>query len=149
MSVTLNILLLMISINLFLYLGYRAELIGNVMSTGFMTLASIAGDQSISWTTIVASGIYSFLSSIPIVGVLILIMGALSLVTGQAGLTGVGGGGYGAMHALTIVAITIFVNFVCMPDITGLGLPTEITFLTRTLIGMMIMVAIFGLMRGE
>ena len=152
MSIALNIMLIMICINLFLYLGYRAGLVGNVMSTAFSTLAVIAGDQTISWTTVVSSSLSSLLTSLPIIGGLILIMAVLSKLTGSVsiGLTsGFGGAGFGANHALTVVAIVIFMNFVMMPDITGMGFPTEVAYIIRVIIGMMIVAAVFGLMRGE
>jgi len=152
MSIALNVMMIMLCINLFLYLGYKADLIGNCMSTAFTTLAAIAGDQSITWTDIVSSTLNSFITSLPLVGVLILVMVVLSKVTGSftIGLTtGVGGGGYGAAHALTIVAIVIFTNFVAMPDISAMGFPTEVAYITRIIIGSMILASIFGLMKGE
>ena len=152
MSVPLNIMIMMICINLFLYLGYKAGLNGNCMSPAFSTLAAIAGDQTISWTTIVSSSLSSLLTSLPIIGVLILIMAALSKLTGTFSIgltTGFGGAGFGANHALTVVAIVIFMNFIMMPDVTAMGFPTDVAYMIRILIGTFIVAAVFGLMRGE
>jgi hypothetical protein len=151
-------MLIMICINIFLFIGYKAGLCGTCFSPTINILAKIAGDTNINWTDVLSSITQATLQSLPIIGILITVMIALSALTGSVNvsLTGVGGGGggFGTVHALTIVAIIIFMNFVAMPDITCMGFPTIngfgiIDFIVRIIFGSLIVVSVFGLLRGE
>lgn len=170
MSVALNIMLLIICVNLFLYLGYKAELIGTCVRSSTLCglsnttalppainlISKIAGDSKVSWTDVVCQvATESFTSStLTLIGIIIGVIIALSLATGSlnVSLLGIGGGGsgYGAVHALTIIAIVIFMTFIALPNFSCL-FPNmeEIAFILKIIFGSFIVVSVFGIMRGE
>ena len=179
MGIATKVLIILFCVNLVLWLAgdpyYKAA------APVFLIASKIAGDQSISWDYILKEQIFETVKqTIIIIGALVAIMIGLSKATGSVylgSIIGGGGGGFGAVHALTIAAIIIFVNFAAMPNFSKMfsaaqysGGTTEVgeykvsssapnpasfgpwflvELILRGIFGFLITLGIFGLLRGE
>lgn len=122
--------------------------------------AWFSGDTSnIDWTVLLVGNrvegsainlIFEFIKNRAIIiTVFVLVMIGLSTATGSVGLSGIGGGGFGATQAGLVIALAIFVVLFLVPNFSFMGFPYPVDIIIYSLYGFMAALALFGLFRGE
>lgn len=142
MSIATNLLLIMLSINLMLFVFGNPEnnspMLASIKTIYQMTTGS--GD----WITFFNS--YATLGNLTIFGILmgVVLLGALA--TGANWITT--GGGYGAILTLQVLAIAIFVPLMLMPNFSTFGFPTMIEYVLDIIFGGLITVTVISMLKG-
>lgn len=119
MGISTNLLLIILAVNIFIFIfQFDTDTTCHGCSIIFSTAKAVAtGDYF--------PVLYALAKNAWIFGTLIALVGIVSYLTGANPLTG--GGGYGAMLVLQILAISLFATLGLMPDFSTLGFPSIVT----------------------
>lgn len=146
-----TVMLIVIFVNIFVFLG--AFSIGNtsVLPPLINTLVSIAQGDLLS--LIPSIGSYVGANGL-VLGLLIAGMVALSWATGSYSPGSFGGGGVGVSHLPMLVGVFIFLSFTLIPDFNALGFPSmasgiPVAELSYGIFGILLAVGLNGMIRGE
>jgi len=146
MSMAANLLLIILSINVFIFIfNYGSDPECHGCSLIFSTAKAVAtGDY--------VPVLYSLARNSWLFGILIGLVGIASYLTGANPLTG--GGGYGSVLVLQIIAISLFATLGLMPDFSTMGFPSmatggyPIAELINLFFGGMIVVCVMDMFKG-
>ena len=145
MSIGINLLIIIIVINLFVFIfgepSANAPALGIVK--GFYGLFT----GSPSWENLMSA-----FGNTTMWAVYLALMGVImlaSLATGSIGIT-TGGSGYGAVMALQTLGIALFFGLCMMPNFSSpsFGFPDTIVTILDVIFGGMIIVAVISLLKG-
>ncbi|MEM3063161.1 MAG: hypothetical protein QW303_06440 [Nitrososphaerota archaeon] len=142
MSISVNLLMILIGVNLLLFV-FGNPINNSPILAIIKNIFDIASGTG-SWSNFFSS--YATLSTITIFGVLISILAIASIATGSNYLTT--GGGYGAVSALQILAISIFIPMLLMPNFATFGFPSIIEYILDIIFGGWIVVTIITILKG-
>jgi hypothetical protein len=143
-SMTLSIIFI-INLGLFLW-SFNGESGCSVCSPMFNITASMLDNKNaVSWTSgyLFAEGGKIILTALSLSGIIWLVQVRLSGASG--GLTGA----TSQVNPLLIIALSFFVVFAALPNFSGLGLPNVLDIAIRSIFGFMVMLSVFGILRGE
>lgn len=137
MSIGTNLLLIVVSFNLFLVIFGSPSSCSPVLS---MVSAWLTGANPVS--VIIEYG-----NALAIYLILMGILALASFSTGANYLTT--GGGHGAVMALQILGISIFSALLLFPNFSTLGFPTTIEYILNIVFGSLLTAAVVEILRGR
>lgn len=140
MSIATNLLLIMLSINLMLFVFGNPE--NNSPMLAVIKTFYLAFTGSPNWNNIITA----FGSSMWIYGTLFILIATAAIATGANYLTT--GGGYGAILTLQVLAIAIFSSLILMPNFSTFGFPTMIEYVLDIIFGGLITVTVISMLKG-
>jgi len=129
-------------INLFIFLAGQPQ--ANAPMIGLLQAVITGNLSTINW-----GYMFSSATLIQVGAITALVYGvswALSFNPAQI-LSGTGT--FGAIHALSVIAIAVFAVFFAIPNFTFMGLPNPINIIVQVFFGLIVVTALEGLYRGE
>lgn len=137
MSWAMMVLCIVFAVNVVLFLSGSPE----VNSPMLGILAGVVdGNYNVDWSVFFSTG---RLLSIALVAGIILAVSVMMNPT--ANLTG----NFNTFHVLNVIAISIFISFLAVPNFGTMGIPEPINTVVQAFFGFLVVGAVFGLFNGR
>lgn len=101
----------------------------------------------------IISGNYEFdfssifnVRNLVIVSSLIVVTGVISAIMSPGSVLS---GNFSTIHVLTIIAIGVFASFLAVPNFSAFGIPEPLGTIINVFFGFLVIMSVFGLLRGE
>lgn len=139
MSLSTNLLMLLLGINLMLFVFGNPE--NNSPMLGIIKAIFLSTTGGSDWSYL----IFTIGKNMWIFGTLVLIIAGVSYLTGSTPLTG---GGYASVLSLQILAISILSSLILMPNFATFGFPAMIEYVLDIIFGGWITATVITVLKG-
>lgn len=141
MSYAVLTLCIVFMINMGLFLAGSPEV--NSPMLGF-TKALFTSDYNVDWSSLIpdSSSILTKLIMIGTITALVLVVS--NMMNPTASLTG----NFNTFHVMTVLAMAVFITFLAVPNFAAMGFPDMVSTVIQAVFGFMVVLSIFGLMKG-
>lgn len=136
MSYAVLTLCIVFMVNLFLFLAGSPE----VNSPMLAILSGVSsGSYNIDWTQF-----FTLTRLIQITAVTAIILVVSNLMNPTASLTG----NFNTFHVMTVLAISVFISFLAVPNFGAMGIPEPANTVIQVFFGFLVVLSMFGLFKG-
>ena len=136
MSYATFTLTIVLFINLALFLAGSPEVNSPMLG---LVKGIATGDFNINW------GSFFSISKLLQIGVVTALVLAVSAALSPASVLT---GSFATFHTLTVISVAIFISFLAIPNFSVMGFPYPLDFVVNVIFGFMVLLSIFGLMKG-
>jgi len=99
---------------------------------------------NINWSFLIPSADDLLTKLIMIGSITALVLVVSNMMNPTASLTG----NFNTYHVMTVIALSMFITFLAIPNISAMGMPEPLGTIISVFIGFLIVLSIFGMLKG-